>query len=367
MSLNSWINNPWVNLCISILIVAAAATLGRWMIRLILDKVLGRLAVRTKGTLDNAILAAVRPLLNWFIVIAALELAVNRLSFINPVWQQKLGDGFFVFYILLAFLLIWRLVDNIFSWYIRGIAVRTETNLAEQILPFLRRLAFILLFVIVMITVMHHFNLEISALVTTLGIGSLAVALAAQESLSDTFSGFMIMLDRPFRIGDRIELQDLDTWGDVTDIGLRSTRIRTMDNRLVSVPNSVIGKSLIVNHSFPDTNYRIQTEVGVAYGSDLDLVQKVITETIMKVEGVLNEEPIEVLFLEFGDSSLNFRIRWWIESYNDMRYVLDRANMAIYKAFNQTGIAIPFPQRDVNHKIDVGDVGIFRQITRDNN
>ena len=118
----------------------------------------------------------------------------------------------------------------------------------------------VVLCIVAGIILLDRFNIEVSALITTLGIGSLAIALAAQAALSDTISGFIIMVDRPFRIGDRIESLDLDTWGDVVDIGLRSSRIRTRDNRMVIVPNSLIGKSLVVNHSYPDTEYRIQIE-----------------------------------------------------------------------------------------------------------
>ena len=192
-------------------------------------------------------------------------------------------------------------------------------------------------------------------MVATLGIGSLAIALAAQATLSDTISGFVIMVDRPFRIGDRIEIQDLDTWGDVVDIGLRSTRIRTRDNRMVIVPNSVIGKSLIVNHSFPDTQYRIQIHVGVAYGTDIEEARKVLIEAVSKVEGVLSDHPVEALFLEFGDYALIFRVRWWLDSYVDTRRMFDSVNTAMYNALNEAGIEMPFPQRVVSHKVDPAD------------
>ena len=114
---------------------------------------------------------------------------------------------------------------------------------------------------IAIIILLGHFNVDVSALVATLGVGSLAIALAAKEVLADMISGFIIAIDRPFGIGDRIELEQLNTWGDVQDIGLRSTRILTRDNRLVSVPNSLIGKNLVVNHSIPSTVYRVQTHV----------------------------------------------------------------------------------------------------------
>jgi small-conductance mechanosensitive channel len=172
--------------------------------------------------------------------------------------------------------------------------------------------------------------------------------------LADTVSGFVIMVDRPFRIGDRIEIQELDTWGDVIDIGLRSSRIRTRDNRMVIVPNSVIGKSLIVNHCYPDTQYRIQIRIGVAYGTDLELARRTMIEAVGGVEGVLPDRPVEALFLEFGDSALIFRVRWWLESYEDTRRMFDRVNTALYNALNDAGIELPNPQLDVHHKFAPG-------------
>jgi small-conductance mechanosensitive channel len=209
--------------------------------------------------------------------------------------------------------------------------------------------------IIAAIILLGYFDIEVSGFVATLGIGSLAIALAAQESLSDTISGFIIMVDRPFRIGDRIEIQDLGTWGDVMDIGLRSTRVRTRDNRMVIVPNSVIGKSLVVNYSYPDTQYRIQIHVGVGYGADIEETRKVLIEAVSKVEGVLSDRKVEALFLEFGDSALIFRVRWWLESYVDTRRMFDSVNTAMYNALNEAGIEIPFPQRVIIHKVEPSD------------
>jgi small-conductance mechanosensitive channel len=197
---------------------------------------------------------------------------------------------------------------------------------------------------------LSHFDVDVSALVTTLGITSLAIALAAQTALSDTISGFTIMMDRPFRIGDRIEIQDLNTWGDVVDIGLRSSRVRTRDNRMVVVPNSVIGKSLVVNYAYPDSQYRIQIHLGISYGSDIELARRVMEETVQDLEGVLSDYPVEALFLEFGESALIFRVRWWLDSYEDTRRMFDRVNSALFHALSEAGIEIPFPQQVVYNK-----------------
>ena len=259
-------------------------------------------------------------------------------------------------------MLAWRVIGSIFDWYGEEIAPRMESDVYKQIFPFLRRLVFILLAIIAAIIILDYFNIEVSALVTTLGIGSLAIALAAQAALSDTISGFSIMLDRPFRIGDRIEIQELDTWGDVVDIGLRSSRIRTRDNRMVIVPNSLIAKSMIVNYSYPDTQYRIQIEIGVAYGTDIELARKTIIDAVRDVEGVLPDKKVEALVLQFGDSAMIFRIRWWLESYVDTRRMFDKVNTAIYNALEEAGIESPFPQQDVNFKINPDDMA---RITRD--
>jgi small-conductance mechanosensitive channel len=174
----------------------------------------------------------------------------------------------------------------------------------------------------------------------------------------------MIMFDRPFRIGDRIEIQDLDTWGDVVDIGLRSTRIRTRDNRMVIIPNSLIGKSLVVNHSYPSTQYRIQIELGVAYDSDIEVARNTIINAVKSVEGVLQDKQVEALLLRFGDSALIFRVRWWIESYVDTRRMFDRVNTAMYKTLTEAGIKMPFPTQEVLHKIEAEDIPQFVEVFR---
>ena len=121
---------------------------------------------------------------------------------------------------------------------------------------------------------------------------------------------------------------------------------------MVIVPNSVIGKSLIVNHSYPDTQYRIQIHIGVAYGTDVEKAREVIVNAVRQVEGVLPDRPVEALFVEFGDSALTFRVRWWLETYVDTRRMFDKVNTALYKSLNEAGIEIPFPHRVIIYNKD---------------
>lgn len=348
----------WSQIGISAGIIIGTLLVGRWIIRLLVFRLLPLITQRTRSTLDDHLVDAVYPPLYILAVVYAFDLGISRIDFLPLNWEVPLNEIFFVLYLLTVFLVLGRILNAIGMWYTKVIAPKTETNLDEQLLPFFRRVANIVLVMIAAIILLSHFDVDVSALVTTLGVGSLAIALAAQETLSDTISGLVIVVDRPYRIGDRIEVQDLDTWGDVVDIGLRSTRIRTRDNRMVIIPNSVIGKSLIVNHSYPDTQYRIEIHVGVAYGTDIEHARETLIQAVQKVEGVLPDRPVEALFLEFGESALIFRVRWWLESYVDTRRMFDRVNTAMYNALRSQGIELPFPQREVHHRFETQKVPI---------
>lgn len=343
-------NQEWLDVGISVGIVVAALVLTRPILNFILDKIFSRFTNWTSSNLDNIIITALRPPLYWVVIIIAMQIGFYRIGFASEELRSIADDFFFVVFSLLALISLWRLINQVGDWYAAEVAPKTDTSLDEQIVPFAKRILNILLVAIVIIIVLGYFEVEISGLVATLGIGSLAIALAAQAALSDTISGFMIMIDQPFRIGDRIEIVELDTWGDVVDIGLRSTRIRTRDNRMVIIPNSVIAKSLVVNHAYPDVEYRIEVHIGVAYGTDLEHARETIVNAVKKVDGVLPHHPVEALFLEFGDSALIFRVRWWIETYVDTRRMFDKVNTAVYYALEEAKIEVPPPQIEVFYK-----------------
>lgn len=346
-------SDQWIQIGISLGLIVVVAVVVRWLLGYLLVTLLGRGFGQRGKEISRNVVRPLRGMLTLIAVVVALHLAVQRLDFLVPEGAAGvLQDIFFVLYVVLGVGVAVRLTGSLLEWYGEKIAPRTETELDEQLIPFARRVALILVSIIGLIILLSRFEVDVSGLVATLGIGSLAIALAAQASLADTISGFIIMIDRPYRIGDRIEIQDLDTWGDVIDIGLRSTRVRTRDNRMVIVPNSVMSKSLIVNYSYPDTTYRIQIHVGVAYGTDIELARNTLVEAVSQVEGVLPDKKVEALFLEFGESALIFRVRWWLDSYVDTRRMFDRVNTAMYQALAEAGVEIPNTIRDIYHKFE---------------
>jgi len=356
MTFLSFDQSQWEQIAISAGVLAAAVILTRPLITLILDKIIGRITGLTKTSLDNKLIEAIRPPLYWLVVFLALNFGLNRLDFLTAGIQDEIDTATYLIMATLIVAALWRLINAFAEWYLVEIAEESDTPLDNQMVPFIRRVMLIVLVTIAIIVVLGYFEVEISGLVATLGVGSLAVALAAQATLSDTISGFVIMADRPFRIGDRIEIIELDTWGDVEDIGLRSTRIRTRDNRMVVVPNSVIAKSLVVNYAYPNTEYRTEIHVGVAYGTEIEHARKVLIDAVSSVEGVDQNHPVDALFLEFGDSALIFRVRWWLNSYVDTRRMFDKVNTAMYNALNAAGIEVPFPQQDIRLIMNTPDL-----------
>ncbi len=357
-------SSEWIDLGVSGLVVILVPVLGRWGVSFLLGRVLHRLVTQTDTDLDDMLLDAVRPPVYGLLFIGVLHWAMDRLDFLPVGWGAFQGNLFFLLYLVVSCVLAWRVVTSFFTWYGVEVSRRVETVLAKQMLPFFRRLALTLVGIIALIILLGRFDIDASAFITTLGIGSLAIALAAQAALADTISGFLIIIDRPFRIGDRIEIRDLNTWGDVVDIGLRSTRIRTRDNRTVIVPNSVIEKSLVVNHSYPDALYRIQMDVGVEYGTSIELARDTLVQAAQRADEVLSDPPAEALFLSFDDSALLFRVRCWIADYSAFRFAQDQVNTAVYDALGEAGILIPFPQRDVHLKVDAGDADRMASVLR---
>jgi small-conductance mechanosensitive channel len=343
--LGLWVAD-WINLGISLLLVLLTLTL----IARVIFSILKKFARRTTTPLDEIYLDSIKPYLRWLFGVIVLYIATERLQFLSPEIKQWLTQIYYVVIVSLVVIGLWKLVDIFALWYQDKVKDQGERDGKEAVLLLGERAMRGMVVLVGLMVILDHIGFNISALLTAIGIGGLALSLAAQDTIANMISGVILLIDQPFRAGDRIEIQELNTWGDVVSIGLRSTRIRTLDNRLVIVPNSSISNNQVVNYTYPDPRYRIQTEIGVAYGTDLRVVREVITEALQGVEGVIPDMPVDILFMEFGDSAMILRVRWWIESYIDARRSTDRVNEAIYLALEQAGIEMPNPMMTIELK-----------------
>ena len=304
-----------------------------------------RLTSFTTTDLDDRILARITPPAGLLVIFAGLYLAVRHLPL--PETAHTVASGaVFVFSMIILTNIAYRATDEILNWYSVRVAERTGADLSRQIMPLLEKLVLIFLILTALIITLKHFNYDILSLVTALGIGSLAIGLAAKDTLANMISGFTLMIDRPFRIGDRIHLAS-GQWGDVDDIGLRSTKISTADNTLLIIPNSELCNTAIINQAFPDNRGKGKVNVGIAYGSDVEMVKKLMVAIAGEVPEILADPQPEAYFVSFGESALNMALFFWIADYTRVYALTDQLNTSILRRFNEKGIEIPYPIRTV--------------------
>jgi len=338
----------WVNLGISVLVILFGFLIASPLIVRLLRKLVRRTPVKRGETLVEEL----EPQIRWLVIVLIFQFATTRLVFLTTDIKLFFGHIYFIIYLVIILSGLWKLMDDAIEKYLVELSPKDDLKRLEHLLPLLQRLAHIILVIFGAQVLLGRFGIQLGAIATALGIGGLAISLAAQDILGDFIAGFIILISQPFRVGDRIEIQDLGTWGDVVSIGARATNIRTRDNRMVIVPNSTIGKSQVVNYTYPDSRYRVQIEIGIAYGTDIEKARRIIIDTVRKVEGVLNEKPVDALYIAMGDSAMTFRVRWWIESYVDTRLMFDRVNTALQIALDEAGIDMPFPTQELNVRIN---------------
>jgi len=187
----------------------------------------------------------------------------------------------------------------------------------------------------------------VSTLIASLGVGSLAIGLATQDTIKNFISGLLIVSDRPFRLGDYIKILETNIEGHVVDIGVRSTKILTLDNNIIIVPNSTLTEKSIENLHYPTPLIKGRVEVGVAYSSDIELVKKAIWEAISEVNTILDIPKPSINFVNFGDSSLDFLVFFYVRRRDVLWDTQNELREKILEKFRKYNIEIPFPQQDI--------------------
>jgi small-conductance mechanosensitive channel len=326
-----------------LLIVAAFGILA-WLAHLIIDRVLFALARRSKFNFDDEILKILhRPI--WIsVVFVGTMIGVNWISPRPPfgfIFESALKSAL----ILLWVLTINRAMIRTSRGWIRH--WRTAQREGSEIISLVMNIARVLLFAGALFLLLALWKINITPLLASAGIVGVAVALAAKETLSNFFGGVSVLLDQPYKVGDYIVL-DSGERGEVTLVGLRSTRIITRDDVQISIPNSVITNAKIINESAPEPRFRVRIKIGVAYGSDVDKVEELLLFLARENDLVSPEPNPRVRFRRFGDSSLDFELLCWARRPHDKGRLIHQLNRNIYKSLDKAGIEIPFPQREVH-------------------
>ena len=336
----------WAKEILVALLILALFWMLSHLVVMMLNKWGKRLTTFTSTDLDDRVLKRVIPYVSRLSLVMGFYLAIRSL----PLHEKLvLAASGFIYVILVVIVcnLIYHVIDELMKWYVISQQDTNGAVMSRQMMPVAEKIVSLFLMGAALIVVLKHFNYDIFSLVTALGIGSLAIGMAAKDTLAHMISGFTIMLDRPFRIGDRIQLVGGQI-GDVSDIGLRSTKIKTLDNQLLIIPNSDLCNTMLTNQAFPNSRAKGRINICVAYGSDVDQVKQMLVSIAAEVADVLADPPPEAFFVSFGDSALNMALFFWVEEYGTLFATNDKINSLILKRFGEHSIEIPFPTRTVN-------------------
>lgn len=342
--LEEYIVNPYLRAGAVLMGVFLVVKILAWL----LTKIIPVFTSKTKTDLDDIILSKVSRPLTILAFLLGARFALGELGF-GETLIQNLEGVVETFMILLAGVLVYYILDSIVSVGYRDFGHKVKNKVNESLIQFFQSIFKILVVFAVFLLVLASWGFEIGPILAGLGVAGIAIALAIKPTLANVFGGISMLLDRSINVGDWVELSD-GTSGYISQVNLRSTKVKTFNNKLVIVPNGWLSESNIKNVALPSKETRVVIPFGVAYGSDVDKVKKIVLKEVSKISSFYERQDPKVRFLEMADSSLNFKVYFYVKDFNDVADATDEANSLIYKALNKAKIGIPFPQVDVNLK-----------------
>lgn len=330
--------HPWTADMILSALVLAGSYLAARLLSVVFARVLRRLAQRTPSTLDDHMVGALRGPLAAALFLGGAYFAVHRLPLGAPLLARLDSTLFVIGSLLLAVALV-RSWGLLLQWYGRESSHAT-TGQVREFAPLFSKVGKGVIALLAAITVMQHFGVNVASLVVSLGVGSLAVGLAAQDTLANMFAGFTLMVDRPFRVHDRIQLASGET-GEVESIGVRATLIRTGDESLLIVPNSALVKDRLVNLSRPTRRLAARVELNVAYDTDLALARRLLAEAAQATALLDRDHEPVVHIVRFADLGVQLQLVFWVRDHADLATARTEVQQEALRRLRAAGVEIP--------------------------
>ena len=338
--LDLFAGKPWVQAGI----VAVLAFVAAYVFTGVLKAFLKRIVKKTSFAFDDKLVEIIRPPLFYSLLMVGLSIAVRIAPLVDATQQTIMS-------VLQSIsIIIWM----VFAIRLAKIILYTVANqqvkpgfVQPRTLPLFDNMATVLAVAVAVYLIFNAWGIDMTAWLASAGVVGIAIGFAAKDTLANLISGVFILTDAPYKIGDYIVL-DSGERGEVTDIGIRSTRMLTRDDVELTIPNSVMGNSKVVNESGgPYEKFRFRLPVGVAYGSDMSQVRDLLNEIANDNEKVCKSPAPRVRFRGFGDSSLDCELLCWVDEPWMRGQTVDILLEEIYVRFNKEGIEIPYNKQDL--------------------
>jgi len=339
--LNKFTTNKYVH---SLIILFVFYVLSQLII-FVSQKIILKLTKRTKTEIDDLIVAKTNKPLSIILLLIGLRLAIIPHS-IRPDILDIIEHIITSLIIVIITYIVITVVNILINSWGQRFASRTESKFDDEVVVLFQKFSRIIISFIGLIFILDVWGVKVGPLLASLGIAGIAVAFALQNTLGNIFGGISLIADRSIIVDDFIRLDD-GTEGYIKEIGLRSTKIRSRDGDLIILPNGILANSKIYNYHKPSLITRVTVEFGVKYGSDIEVVKKIVMNELTKIRNILKDPAPQVIFHELGDYSLKFRAYFWIDSIEKKIETRETAVTAIYNALNKNKIGIPFPTKTV--------------------
>lgn len=322
----------------------------RWLVKHGMERVAARLARVTTTHVDDMLVAAVKKPLEWVAVVLGMYLAIYTLRPPDLV-MGVLRAGFWVPFSLITAWMVFRCI-NVFTSLLKSWAQKTDTTLDDHLVPLVERAMQIMVWILAALMILQNLGYSVSGLLAGLGIGGLAVALAAQKTLADVFGSIMLLVDRPFVAGDWIMSPDREIEGVVESVGFRSTRIRTFEQTVIAIPNNRLAEFVIDNIS--SRPYR---RVWITVGLTFDTPSERMREVVSRIEQLLRDHPevsqestMLVRFNEIAEESLDIMVYYFTATtvWEDYLRIREDVNLKIMEIVESLGLRLAFPTRTVH-------------------
>jgi small-conductance mechanosensitive channel len=232
-----------------------------------------------------------------------------------------------------------------------SVAKKTATKADDVIFDLLKKFLGAIIYAMAIVLALDMLGINVMPFIAGAGVAGIAIGFAAKDTLSNLIAGVLLIIDRPFEVGDRIEVWSAPagsaTWGDVIDIGLRATKIRTTDNITIIIPNNEIMKRDIVNYTIISTKIRVRINIGIAYDANISKAKELILGVAKSADWIAEEPPPVVVVKNFGESSVDLQLRVWIKDARKRIHTISFITDKVKEAFDAGGIEIPYPKRDI--------------------
>ena len=317
------------------------------MLYWIFSNVIRRLTSKTKTNLDDVLIDKLEKPLTYLVLILGYWISIHYLVFKEEVELVLENAAYFLLVIDVTAILS-RIVDALITEIIMPISEKSDSSFDNQLIPVIQKGVRSIIWILGIIIGLDNIGFDITAMIAGLGIGGLALALAAQDSVKNIFAGVMIFLDKPFRIKDRIQVDGFD--GIVEEVGLRSTRLRTLEGRIVTIPNSRFTDNSVTNVTSQPT-LKVKLNLGLIYDTDEVQMQKAIDilEDIVKNQEAITDD-YAAGFNGFGDFSLNILFIYYVKPDSHWLDTQTLVNKEILRRFNKEGLEFAFPTQTILKK-----------------